>query len=436
MEETMTRPSTTRIRALFLSRSIRIALVTPIAALALLASQGGLQPSGVAAYSGCTTVVFEGKQRSAVLINPPFTVTGTVDATGCGVGVLYYGGHTGKISGATIFGASDETASNRGDGDGILLYDPGTSVTVLNSTVRDNNDAGVDLNNYSNLAMTGSKVNHNGGRGFDISSGATATINTTFITNTTTSGFEGDGDGVHLDGSGLVKIISSNISNNDDAAIDDFFDSSLFMNSDNLNGNGGYGVSIGDGATATINNSIISGTTDSGEEGDGDGIEAENGAGDITIANTRVAGNQDDGLDLEDSPSSTIVMKADTVNNNRGAGLYLYRTSANVTASLFLRNGANRAGYAHGIDLEYRASATLTDTFVESNVQDGVLIDDSSASLMMTHSFVLVNNVGVYNDGGTLVANRSVLCKNAVADLINTGPYLYANQGSTVCHSI
>jgi parallel beta-helix repeat protein len=422
----MMRSGNSTIHALFLSRSVRIALVAPIAALALLASQGSLRDA--AAFSGCVGTPF----GTAVLYNPAFTVSGVVNATGCGNGIVFDGDHTGKISGATIFGAED---TGGGDGDGIHLDDSGT-VTVLNSTIRDNHDAGVDERNGSDLVMTGSKVTHDGGRGLDIRSESTATVFTTFITNTTDSGEEGDGDGVHLGdfdtgGSGLVKITGSNISNNADGGIDDHYGSSLFMNNDNLTANTGYGVDIEEDSTATINSSFITGTTDgNAPEGDGDGISAD-GSGNVTIVNSQMNGNYDDGVDIDDS-SATILLKGDVMKGNGDNGLYMFDIAATVTESIFLQNDTRHI-YGAGVYLESSlVTLTLTDAFVQQNVQDGIYLGGRGDTLTMTHGFVLANYFGLENYG-FVTANRSVLCKNKTGDLYNA--LSFTNLGTTVCHS-
>lgn len=63
---------------------------------------------GVAAASAaaCQTTPFErdGKKLTAAIVNPQAPVTGTVDASGCNIGV-YFDEGAGEVSGATISGA-------------------------------------------------------------------------------------------------------------------------------------------------------------------------------------------------------------------------------------------------------------------------------------------------------------------------------------------
>jgi hypothetical protein len=433
--DTMSRRAGGRIHVLFVSRPIRLALLAPVAGLALLASQGSLAPSGVAyAYSGCHTAHFDALTRTAVLINPTFTVTGTVDATGCGVGVLYYGGHTGKISHATIFGASDESPD--GDGDGVLTYDSGTSVTILDSTIQYNNDAGVDVNESSSVTMHGSLVTHDGGRGFDIVTGGSATIDTSSITNITESGVEGDGDGIHSEDATLT-VTSSHISNNDDEGVD-VFDTTLTMNSDNVTNNHSNGLSLaGSGSTGTIKSTLFT-YTKSGEDGDGDGVFLD-GAGSTTITGSWMNGNYDDGIDMRGSTDgasirgSTLafnpdyVLQADVMKSNGNNGMYVSGAAVAVTTSVFLLNA-----YGLYLDTSGQAGSTveLTNAVLQQNSSEGAYVDRGS-DLSMTSGFIQANYFGLVNYG-TTTATRSVLCRNKTGDLYSPG--LFINNGTQVCH--
>ena len=55
----------------------------------------------------CTPTGFfrDAINMTAALINPPGTVTGTVDATGCNIGIYYDGGHHGRVT-ADVFGSN------------------------------------------------------------------------------------------------------------------------------------------------------------------------------------------------------------------------------------------------------------------------------------------------------------------------------------------
>jgi hypothetical protein len=423
----MTRRGAGKIRALFTSRPIRIALVAPIAGLALLASQGRFQPSSVAfAYSGCIPT----PHGTAVLYNPSFTVTGIVDATGCARGIVYdYSGgvhHGGTISGAVIFGATDVSG---GDGDAVFLRESGT-VTILNSTIKNNDDSAVDEFDSSDLVMIHDTMSANGGSTLDIGGDSTALIDASLITGTHT-GDDGDGAGVHLYHSGLVKITRSNISRNYGIGVDDGYQySNLFMSNDTLNGNADFGVFAHDGANATINNSLITGTLYQGGGGTihGDGV-ALIFAANVSVANSRMTNNKHDGVYVYGDDAS---LRNDVMGNNGNNGLYVYDGSATATASLFVRNNTTSSAAA-GIYLDFLATANLTNAVIEANVHDGVFVSDGDL-LTMTGSFILLNQVGVLNFGRTH-AYRSVVCKNTLYDLENYG-YFTPDNRTQVCKQL
>lgn len=58
--------------------------------------------------AACTATGFirDGIDMTAALINPPGTLSGPVDATGCNVGVYYEGGNNAKLSNADVYGAN------------------------------------------------------------------------------------------------------------------------------------------------------------------------------------------------------------------------------------------------------------------------------------------------------------------------------------------
>jgi len=76
----------------------------------------------------CTPTGFvrDGHDLTAFLVNPGAPVTGTVDASGCNIGVYFGPGHDGTVSGAEVFGANYYgVVANAAD------------VDITDSTVRD-----------------------------------------------------------------------------------------------------------------------------------------------------------------------------------------------------------------------------------------------------------------------------------------------------------
>jgi hypothetical protein len=88
--------------------------------------------SGIAAAATCTPTGFfrDSINMTAALINPPGTVSGTVDATGCNIGVYYSAGAGGTVKNANIFGANYFGVVVNGD-------DGPVGVDITNSKIHD-----------------------------------------------------------------------------------------------------------------------------------------------------------------------------------------------------------------------------------------------------------------------------------------------------------
>ncbi len=71
---------------------------------------------GTASASSCTPTGFfrDSINMTAAMINPTGKVSGTVDATGCNIGVYYGPGSKGQINKAEIFGANYFGVVNNG----------------------------------------------------------------------------------------------------------------------------------------------------------------------------------------------------------------------------------------------------------------------------------------------------------------------------------
>ena len=113
----MTRPTSIR-RAL--SGLLTSAMLATLFAISL--------PATAAAAVVCTPTGFirDGIDLTAAKINPPGTVTGDVDATGCNIGIYYGPASRGKVSKATVHNANYFGIVNNGG-----------KVDVTKSTIRD-----------------------------------------------------------------------------------------------------------------------------------------------------------------------------------------------------------------------------------------------------------------------------------------------------------
>lgn len=97
--------------------------LTAILSMTALASTGALAAT-------CTATGFfrDGLNMTAAMINPPGTVTGDVDATGCNIGIYYDQGTTGAVDKANVHGSNYF---------GIVVYGDNNvvAVNITNSTV-------------------------------------------------------------------------------------------------------------------------------------------------------------------------------------------------------------------------------------------------------------------------------------------------------------
>lgn len=109
------------------TRMYLLAVFVMVSVLAVAVGFGVTQlHQAKAAPATCTPTGFvrDNINLTAALINPPKTFSGTVDATGCNIGIYYSTGHTGKVSSATVFGANY-----------YGIVNDGASVSILNSSV-------------------------------------------------------------------------------------------------------------------------------------------------------------------------------------------------------------------------------------------------------------------------------------------------------------
>ena len=93
------------------------AITLPILALAAVAFVTIAHVRGASATSiTCTPTGFyrDGINMTAAKINPPDSVSGTINAAGCNIGVYYGPGATGSVSHATIYGANYFGVVNNG----------------------------------------------------------------------------------------------------------------------------------------------------------------------------------------------------------------------------------------------------------------------------------------------------------------------------------
>ena len=192
---------------------------------ALVATGAPVASAGVAA---CTPTGFvrDTINLTARMINPPGTVSGTVDATGCNIGVYYGPGHTGTVSHADVFGANyfgivndggtvginhssvhdiGETPLN-GTQHGNAIYfavdDPGAAGSITHNHVWNYQKNGItDTSAGHRVAINHNVVNGEGPvdyiaqNGIEVGFGATATVTHNTVTGNSYTGAGGASSG-------------------------------------------------------------------------------------------------------------------------------------------------------------------------------------------------------------------------------------------------
>lgn len=140
-------------------KKMKKVILAVISIVALMVASIGI------ASAACTQTGFvrDGINLTAAMINPIGTVKGTVDATGCNIGIYYGPGATGVIKKAEIFGANYF---------GVVVdgSSGSTSVDVLDSAIHDIGESplngaqhgvGIYYVAYSNTGSAGGKISGN-----------------------------------------------------------------------------------------------------------------------------------------------------------------------------------------------------------------------------------------------------------------------------------
>jgi hypothetical protein len=256
------------------SRVIRLALVAPIAALALFASQTGLRPP-IADATVCQLI--GAGPSTAVYYNPTFTVTGIVNATGCTFGVYYDITYSGvnppNINGATIYGASASGVSESQT----------PKLTIQNSLLRNNGGNGITIQ-LADALLYNVKMSANGNDGLQIVSppiaaSNTININSSYAINNGNDGISINDVGVTIRGSIIsgnkhdgifaqcllnsvfcfpapaLVLTGDNVVSNGIQGLDVFLDATVYATSSNFSLNAGNGVFLGGGTNVTLTSS-------------------------------------------------------------------------------------------------------------------------------------------------------------------------------------
>jgi hypothetical protein len=189
---------------------------------AAFASTVGIS-SARAATCAPTGLVRDGIDLTAAVINQATPVTGTVDATGCNIGVYYGPGTTGSVDGADIFGANyygvvvnaaavDVTSSSVHDIGESFFNGSQHGVGVLYTTI---DQAGTVTGASATGTLSGNTIFNYQKNGVVISgSGAAVVVDSNTVTGLGPVGFIAQ-NGIQISFGASAKVTENNVTRND-----------------------------------------------------------------------------------------------------------------------------------------------------------------------------------------------------------------------------
>lgn len=240
-------------------------------------------PALVARTTTCTPTGFfrDSINMTAAMINPGNVIGGTIDATGCNIGIYYGPGSGGTVKDVEIFGANYFGVLANGDAGEV-------TVNVYNSIIRDIGDKPTPNGSQHGVGIYL--------RGFFPTGGVTAWI----VGNTITGYQKG---GIVANGMSTQATVSDNI----------------VTGYGHLDWIAQNGIQIGYGASAAVMRNRVSGNSFIGLPGDG------SSSGGILVVGGPGYGICPDG---NDCPFTTNTKITDNVLSNNDVGVYLSNLGA------------------------------------------------------------------------------------------------------------
>ncbi len=313
--------------------ALLLGLAIPLLALVGYALLGGFTARPAAA-SGCATTGFfrDSINMTAAMINPSGVVNGTVNATGCNIGVYYGPGHSGTIDHATIAGANY-----------FGVVNDGGDVKIKKSSIHDIGES----------PLNGSQ--HGVGVYFVYGSAATGSITDNQMWNYQKGGIVVNGTGSSamvsgntVTGQGPVNYIAQN------------------------------GIQIGYGATASVMRNTVTGNAYTGSSTVSGGIIVVGGsayAADLTVG-VQIVGNtvrnNDVGVYLTNVDAATttgaptiatnVKVINNTISNDAVTNGYVYQAGISDVGNndKIINNAISGAGYADNAPMTYAIDADPT----------------------------------------------------------------------------
>jgi hypothetical protein len=368
------------------------------------------------------------------------------------------------VSGSTVDGneatGDDGPGPGRSDGGGgIYLQGGNSSGTITSDASVTNNTAsgesgsgGGILNNGGALAVTDSEVSGNAanraGGGIEDGGGTVTLTNATVDANTIGTANPGNGGGLHS-GGGDVTISGGQFMNNTAVEGGGLWTNGTIIVQDSLTvadneatgdaaNQGGGGLYVHVGGSATLDSASVEGNVASGESGSGGGILVSDnstvtllgGAVSDNMANRAGGGLEVADSDTTDGPASITLMRVtvrgdstsmEDANPGNGGGIHIGGAGeATISRSTFSANYAEEGGglWASGSSTLDVSGSTVSGNRAGGNTGGGGgVYDNGGATITITSSTVARNSAlseggGLRSTGGSFAFGNTIVADN------------------------
>jgi len=368
------------------------------------------------------------------------------------------------VSGSTVDGneatGDDGPGPGRSDGGGgIYLQGGNSSGTITSDASVTNNTAsgesgsgGGILNNGGALTVTDSEVSGNAanraGGGIEDGGGTVTLTNATVDANTIGTANPGNGGGLHS-GGGDVTISGGQFMNNTAVEGGGLWTNGTIIVQDSLTvadneatgdaaNQGGGGLYVHVGGSATLDSASVEGNVASGENGSGGGILVSDnstvtllgGAISDNMANRAGGGLEVADSDTTDGPASITLMRVtvrgdstsmEDANPGNGGGIHIGGAGeATISRSTFSANYAEEGGglWASGSSTLDVSGSTVSGNRAGGNTGGGGgVYDNGGATITITSSTVARNSAlseggGLRSTGGSFAFGNTIVADN------------------------
>ena len=335
-------------------------------------------------------------------------------------------------NGATTY-ISDSEFFNNWHGIRVNATDGVSTAVISHSQIHNNGDTGVaaigDARHHRHITILNSQIYENTNRGIDVD-GTTLTIGNSHI-------YDNDQIGVSASNGSTATISQSFISDNDSNGVNITGSSEATISNSHIYNNGLDGVNIFR-SEATISNSLIYNNGVRKVDNIGHGIRIES-ASTLTLSDSYLFGNSRDGMfiggPLNGSAPNTVIIRNSHFYDNDSQGLEIEAGSTvSISESRIYDN------FYDGIFVEYGADVTVSNSIISNNGWHGVYTstlngqvngETADPSTEMSTSTIRLNNVtitgngtsgfgyGVFNEGSDVTLTNSLVSGNTSGKYFN-----------------